>query len=51
LSSQTDQARGIGAATDWVFGQMQAIAATSNGAMTVQRRSSSSRRRGSRSPP
>jgi len=39
LSSQTDQARGIGAATDWVIGQMQAIAATSNGAMTVQRQS------------
>ncbi len=39
LSSQTDQTRGIGAATDWVIGQMQAIAATSNGAMTVQRQS------------
>jgi hypothetical protein len=36
-SSQTDPVRGIGAATDWVIGQMQAIAATSNGAMTVQR--------------
>jgi hypothetical protein len=36
-SSQTDPVRGIGAATDWVIAQMQAIAATSNGTMTVQR--------------
>jgi len=36
-SSQTDPVRGIGAATDWVFSQMQAIAATSSGRMTVQR--------------
>src|SRR5882757_8866360 len=35
-SSQTDPARGIGAATAWVFAQMQAIAATSAGRMTVQ---------------
>src|SRR5215468_10732355 len=35
-SSQTDPVRGIGAATAWVFGQMQDIAATSNGNMTVQ---------------
>ena len=35
-SSQADPVRGIGAATAWVFGQMQAIAATSNGNMTVQ---------------
>jgi hypothetical protein len=35
-SSQTDPVRGIGAATNWVFGQMQAIAATSSGRMTVQ---------------
>ena len=35
-SSQTDPARGIGAAYTWVFQQMQAIAATSNGNMTVQ---------------
>jgi hypothetical protein len=35
-SSQTDPARGIGAAYAWVFQQMQAIAATSNGNMTVQ---------------
>jgi len=34
-SSQTDQVRGIGAATTWVFEQMQAIAATSSGRMTV----------------
>jgi len=37
LSSQTDPVRGIGAATDWVFGQMTAFAATSNGRMTVER--------------
>jgi hypothetical protein len=35
-SSQTDPVRGIGAAYAWVFDQMQAIAATSNGNMTVQ---------------
>lgn len=38
-SSQTDPVRGIGAATTWVIAQMEAIAATSNGAMTVQRQS------------
>ena len=35
-SSQTDPVRGIGAATAWVYKQFQAIAATSNGNMTVQ---------------
>src|SRR6266571_8568208 len=35
-SSQTDPVRGIGAATAWVFEQMQAIAATSSGRMTAQ---------------
>ena len=35
-SSQTDPVRGIGAATTWVTQQMQAIAAASNGNMTVQ---------------
>jgi hypothetical protein len=35
-SSQTDPVRGIGAATAWVVQQMQAIAATSSGRMTVQ---------------
>src|SRR3984885_4991361 len=35
-SSQTDPNRGIGVATAWVFAQMQAIAATSAGRMTVQ---------------
>ena len=35
-SSQTDPNRGIGAATAWVVQQMQAIAATSSGRMTVQ---------------
>jgi hypothetical protein len=38
-SSQTDPARGIGAATAWVFDQLQAIAATSGGNMTVQQQS------------
>jgi hypothetical protein len=36
-SSQTDPVRGIGAATSWVFDQLQAIAATSGGRMTVQK--------------
>jgi Zn-dependent M28 family amino/carboxypeptidase len=36
-SSQTDPARGIGAATAWVVEQMQVIAATSSGRMTVQK--------------
>ena len=36
LSSQTDPVRGIGAATAWVAQQMNAIAVTSNGNMTVQ---------------
>src|SRR6185437_7224584 len=36
LSSQTDPNRGIGAATNWLFGQMQAIAATSGGRMTTE---------------
>jgi Peptidase family M28 len=36
-SSQTDPVRGIGAATAWVFGQMQAIAAASSSRMTVQK--------------
>src|SRR5690349_2539801 len=38
-SSQTDPVRGIGAATAWVTQQMQAIAATSGGNMTVQQQS------------
>jgi hypothetical protein len=38
-SSQTDPVRGIGAATTWVYGQMQDIAATSSGNMTVQKQS------------
>jgi len=36
LSSQTDPARGIGAARDWIYGQFQQIAATSGGRMTVE---------------
>jgi hypothetical protein len=39
LSSQDDPVRGIGAATTWVFEQMQAIAATSGGRMTVEKQS------------
>jgi hypothetical protein len=39
LSSQTDPARGIGAATAWVFAQMQGFAAASGGKMTVQQQS------------
>jgi hypothetical protein len=38
-SSQTDPVRGIGAATAWVFSQMQEFAAASNGNMTVQQQS------------
>lgn len=38
-SSQTDPVRGIGAATAWVFQQMQGFAAASGGAMTVQQQS------------
>jgi hypothetical protein len=38
-SSQTDPVRGIGAAGNWLFDQLQADAAASNGAMTVQRQS------------
>jgi Peptidase family M28 len=36
LSSQTDPVRGIGAATNWVFQQLQSYAAGSGGNMTVQ---------------
>ena len=36
-SSQTDPNRGIGAATNWVFDQMQSFAAASGGRMTVQK--------------
>src|SRR6266567_3230656 len=36
-SSQTDPNRGIGAATNWVFSQMQSFAASSGGRMTVQK--------------
>lgn len=39
LSSQTDPVRGIGAATEWVYQQMLAIAATSGGRMTVEKQS------------
>jgi hypothetical protein len=39
LSSQTDPNRGIGAATQWVFDQLQQDAAASGGRMTVQKQS------------
>ncbi|KAJ6510810.1 peptidase M28 [Mycena sanguinolenta] len=35
MSNQTDPARGIGAARDWIASQMETFAATSNGRMTV----------------
>src|SRR5262245_15751836 len=36
LSSQDDPVRGIGAARDWIFAQMQSFAAASEGRMTVE---------------
>jgi peptidase M28-like protein len=39
LSSQTDPTRGIGAARDWIFDQLQGYAAASSGRMTVARQS------------
>jgi hypothetical protein len=36
LSSQTDPTRGIGAATKWIYGQLQGYAAASGGRMTVE---------------
>src|SRR3954471_3885865 len=39
LSSQTDPRRGIGAATNWIFQQLQQVAATSGGRMTVEKQS------------
>jgi Peptidase family M28 len=39
LSSQDDPVRGIGAARDWIFDQLQAAAATSGGRMTVEKQS------------
>src|SRR5689334_22427881 len=39
LSSQTDPVRGIGAATNWVFDTLSALAAASSGHMTVERQS------------
>lgn len=39
LSSQDDPVRGIGAATAWVYAQMQEFAAASGGRMTVQKQS------------
>ncbi|HEV7980321.1 M20/M25/M40 family metallo-hydrolase [Amycolatopsis sp.] len=36
LSSQTDPQRGIGAARDWIFAELQRYAATSGGRMTVE---------------
>jgi hypothetical protein len=39
LSSQTDPNRGIGAATNWVYGQLQQDAAASGGRLTVEKQS------------
>jgi hypothetical protein len=39
LSTQDDPVRGIGAARDWIYDQLQGYAATSGGRMTVQRQS------------
>ncbi|MFG2004615.1 M20/M25/M40 family metallo-hydrolase [Spirillospora sp. NPDC048911] len=39
LSSQTDPARGIGAATEWVYARMSESAAASGGRMTVRKQS------------
>jgi len=39
LSSKTDPNRRIGAATQWVYDQLQATAATSGGRMTVEKQS------------
>ncbi|WP_158887065.1 M20/M25/M40 family metallo-hydrolase [Amycolatopsis anabasis] len=39
LSSQTDPVRGIGAARDWLFAEMQRYAAASGGRMTVRQQS------------
>src|SRR3569833_370597 len=37
LSSQDDPVRGIGAARDWIFQQLQTYAAASGGRMTVEK--------------
>jgi acetylornithine deacetylase/succinyl-diaminopimelate desuccinylase-like protein len=39
LSSQDDPTRGVGAARDWIFQQMQGFAAQSAGRMTVEKQS------------
>jgi peptidase M28-like protein len=39
LSSQTDPTRGIGAARDWIFDQLQSYATASNGRMTIVKQS------------
>lgn len=37
LSAQDNPARGIGAARDWLYGEFQKVAATSDGRMTVEK--------------
>jgi len=37
LSSQSDPKRGIGAARDWIYSELEKIAATSGGRMTVEK--------------
>jgi hypothetical protein len=39
LSVQDDPVRGIGAARDWIFDQLSAVAATTGGRMTVEKQS------------
>ena len=39
LSTQTDPLRGIGAATAWVRAELERVAASSNGRMTVETQS------------
>lgn len=39
LSSQDDPVRGIGAARDWIFAQLQSYAEASDGRMTVEKQS------------
>ena len=50
LSSQTDPNRGIGAARDWIFDQLQGYAAASGGRMTVEKQSLRPARRARATP-
>ena len=50
LSSQDDPDRGIGAARDWIFAEMQEYAARSGGRMTVEKQSYTQQPDGNRVP-